>query len=60
MFVIKRVTDGKYVADQRKRAGKSYTTNLKYVKLFATAEEAARDLCPGNEIVISARTHNSI
>ena len=53
MYVIKR-SDGAFVADMRKSAtGSSYTNKLQFAKVFATAEDADRNRCPGNEYVVN-------
>lgn len=49
-YVIRRADQGGgWVADQRKRAGGSYTWRLQDARVFATKEEAERERCPGNE-----------
>jgi hypothetical protein len=49
MYVLIRSNDGKYVADQRKRQGSSYTNNLKYAKIYTSRETAENDRCKENE-----------
>lgn len=51
MYVIKRI-DGKFVADQSKRQGSSYTTRLQYARVYKTLESAQADVCKGNERII--------
>ena len=52
MYVIKRRMDGKFVADQRKRQGSSYTTRLQYARIYKTLEQAQADVCKENERII--------
>jgi hypothetical protein len=54
IFVVKRVPDGAYVADMGKSGtGGSYTSRLQKAKTFGSKEEAEKDRCVGNEIVVS-------
>lgn len=48
MYVIVR-SDGAYVAPPGERS--SYTRSLERARKFATAEQAERERCPGNERV---------
>ena len=50
-YVIKRTDQGGgYVA--KRGLKESYTKNIQKVRTFATIEEAERNLCIGNEIVV--------
>lgn len=49
-YVIQR-TDGAYVSRPGSRA--SYTFILQHARAFPTRESAERELCPGNERVLS-------
>ena len=50
-YVIKRTDQGGgYVA--RRGLPESYTKDIEKVRTFATIEEAERNLCIGNEVVI--------
>ena len=50
-YVIKRTDQGGgYVAKRGMK--ESYTKDIEKVRTFATIEEAERNLCIGNEIVI--------
>jgi len=52
VFVLRRTSDGKFVADMRKsRDGSSYTRDLLQARIFDTKEAAEHDRCPGNEVV---------
>lgn len=52
MYVLRRTSDGKFVADtQKSRDGSSYTRDLLQARIFDTREQADRDRCPGNEVV---------
>lgn len=49
MYVIKRLSDGKYVA--RSGSEHSYTSNLQHAQVYMTLEEARRNVC-GNETIV--------
>jgi len=50
-YVIKRTDQGGgYVALPGSR--KSYTQYLQYARVFSTREEAEKNKCPGNEVVL--------
>lgn len=49
MYVIKRVSDGKYVA--KPGSHKSYTLRIDNTRLFSTKESAERDACENERIV---------
>ena len=51
MYLLKDRRTGKYVADQKKRQGSSFTNNLKFAKTYPTAEAAEADRCPGSEYI---------
>jgi hypothetical protein len=51
MYVIVR-TDGAYVSKMPGN-GSSYTRLLQNARVFATHDAAKRDLCPGNERILS-------
>jgi hypothetical protein len=53
MYLIRRVTDGALVADQHKRAGASYTRDVRIARVFRTRDAAERERCPENESVIA-------
>ncbi len=55
MYVIIRTDQGGgYVADMAKsRNGASYTKKLQEARVYCNRDAALRDLCPGNEIVIT-------
>lgn len=50
MFVLKRTSDGKYVAKTGYHC--TYTKDIDKVKGFSTYEEAMLNLCPQSEIVV--------
>lgn len=50
MYVIKRLPDGQYLA--RRGYKFAYTINVNYVRFFETEEEADKERCSGNEIVL--------
>jgi len=52
-YVIVRC-DGAYVS--RPGSASSYTAYLQQARVYATREQASRDLCPGNERIVSACT----
>ena len=53
MYIIKRIDQGGgFLADQRKRAGGSYTRNIQNARTFHTKKEAEAECCPENEIAI--------
>lgn len=51
MFVIKRTSDGLYVALPGLKS--SYVKNLQYARTFPTREQAVREVCPDNERIVS-------
>ena len=52
MYVIKRTDQGKgYLAPSGSH--NTYTHDLEKAKIFSTKEKAERDICPGNEIILS-------
>jgi len=51
-YVLKHKETGKYVADQRKRSGPSYTAKLEHAKVYETKEAAKADSCIESEYVI--------
>lgn len=50
-YVIQRVTDGWFVTPPG--SAKSYTKHLQHARVFPTREAAARDLCVGNERILT-------
>lgn len=51
-YVIKRTTDGRYVADMSKsKTGSSYTPDIRQARFYASREAANANRCPGNEYV---------
>jgi hypothetical protein len=54
VYVIQR-NDGTYVANTLTIAlkGSSYTCKLQYAQVFATREQAQRELCPENETIVA-------
>lgn len=50
MYLIKRMTDGKFVAPRG--AKHSYTTRIDLARVYQTKEEADADRCPENERII--------
>ncbi len=50
-YVIQRTTDGKYVS--RPGSLHSYALKLQAARLYETRNEAARDLCVGNERILT-------
>jgi hypothetical protein len=50
MYVIKRTSDGKYVAPGGQQS--SYTPLLQRARTFDTREQAEGERCEGNEIVV--------
>jgi len=53
MFVLKRTSDGKYVA--KPGSNNSYTKYLQHARVFRTREEAERDRCPENERIVEVQ-----
>jgi hypothetical protein len=51
MYVLKRISDGKYVAKPGRKH--SYTTSLECAQLFQTVYDAERSRCIENEIYVS-------
>ena len=51
MYILKRVPDGAYVAKKGSRG--SYTPYLQRARVFATIEEADRNRCVENEVIVS-------
>lgn len=49
-ILIDRRTE-KFVADQNKRQGSSFTNNLRFAKTYRTREDANRDRCPQSEYI---------
>lgn len=49
-YVLKRASDGAYVS--KPGAAHSYTKRLEEARIFATAEEAWKNACQENEVVI--------
>jgi hypothetical protein len=55
MFIIKRTDQGGgYVAKPGSK--KSYTNKVKNMRKFDSEEEAERERCPGNEMVLPIAT----
>lgn len=53
MYVLRRTSDGRFVADMSKsRDGQSYTRDLLQARIFGTKEQADRDRCRGNEVAV--------
>jgi len=51
-YIIKRIDqDGGYIA--KPGCKKSYTFNVKHMRKFATREQAQKELCVENEVVVS-------
>jgi hypothetical protein len=50
-YVIQQTKDGAYVAPQGSRT--SYVKALQHARVYSTRDEAARDLCTGNERILS-------
>lgn len=50
MFLLKRVSDGKFVAKDGNIT--SYTMHINLVKIFPTREAAERNRCGENEIIV--------
>lgn len=53
MWILKDKRTGRYVADQRKRQGSSFTNNLKFAKVYPTKEAAVNDSCRESEYAVS-------
>jgi hypothetical protein len=53
MYLLQRTLDGALVADQQKRAGASYTRDVRGARIFSTRAAAEHDRCPENESVIA-------
>jgi hypothetical protein len=53
MLVLKRTSDGKYVAKPGSK--NSYTKYLQHARVFRTREEAERDRCPENERIVEVQ-----
>lgn len=52
MYVIKRLDQGGgYVTPPGSL--RSYTRDINKARVFATEDQARRELCPGNEIIVS-------
>lgn len=53
MYILKRTTDGRYVADmQKSKTGSSYTPDIRQAKQYATREQADDNRCPENERIV--------
>jgi len=50
MYVIMRTDQGGGFLSTG--GGAAYTFNIEYIRLFDTREQAERERCPGNEIVL--------
>lgn len=53
MYILIDNKTGRFVADQRKRAGSSFTNKLQYAKTFKTIGDAERNRCVDSERIMS-------
>ena len=53
MWILKDKRTGRYVADQNKRQGSSFTNNLRYAKVYSSREAAVNDSCQLSEYAVS-------